>query len=220
MRKLTKVEQPPRLQANCQTLTAAYVAAGGRGSSPWRTKEILDALIAETFGKCAYCESKMSSVSFPHVEHIKPKSLFPELVVDWKNLTLACQVCNTNKLDYYDEIAPLLNPYEDDPLQHLTIVGPTIEGRPGSSTGRRTVDKLKLRRIELIIQRAEKIEALHRLIEKWHTSIGGDKQIMAEVILDELSDDREFVQTLRSYAATQGFPSIDGNMMPSSAGHS
>lgn len=206
MRKLAKLPEPEELAKNQADWTAEYLAAPtGDKPSPWRHDEIIRALNAETYGKCAYCESNMGSVSYPHVEHIKPKTTFPDLVVNWVNLTLACQVCNTNKSTYYSDIAPLLNPYEGDPLLHLSITGPIVEGRPGSSIGRRTVDKLRLCRPDLIIARAKRIQALHSLIERWASANDDDKEIMTEVILDELSDEREFAQVLRCYSESLGF---------------
>ncbi|WP_225233384.1 HNH endonuclease signature motif containing protein [Klenkia terrae] len=206
MRKLTKDAGPAVLQSKGSTWAADYAAAADDSKpSPWRHREILSLLIAETSEKCAYCESKISSVAYLHVEHILPKSRRPDLVVDWGNLTLACPVCNTAKGAYYDASAPLLNPYSDEPSAHLAIVGPCIEGRPGDELGRRTVDKLKLRRVALLIERAKRIEALHCLIERWALAVGSDRETLAEVIVDELADEVEFCQTLRAYAETQGF---------------
>ena len=55
-----------------------------------------EALRKSTSGKCMYCESKMEHISYAHVEHIKPKSKFPELEFEWTNLGFSCQICNTN----------------------------------------------------------------------------------------------------------------------------
>ena len=203
MRRLSKGEEPEYLKRNATRLAEEY--AQDSAKSPWRRKEIIEALIAETSGKCAYCESKITAATYPHVEHRRPRSKFPDLVVLWANLTLACSVCNTAKRDYFDESAPLLDPYEHDPMEHLSIVGPLIEGRPGSVIGSRTVNRLALRRLGLIVERSKRIQALHTLIERWHVADGSDREIMADVIRDELGDDVEFCQTLRCYARTQGF---------------
>lgn len=88
----------------------------------YNNKTIKDTLEKETFGKCAYCESKIKHIEFGDIEHILPKrkDARPDLYVEWSNLTLACEVCNrVNKRDYYNPNAPLVNPYEDDPKDFL-----------------------------------------------------------------------------------------------------
>ena len=55
--------------------------------------EIKAELIAETKGKCAYCESKITHIYPGDIEHIIPKSIFPRLTFTWANLTLGCYWC-------------------------------------------------------------------------------------------------------------------------------
>lgn len=43
--------------------------------------------------RCAYCEDSLAD----EVEHIWPKSLYPELVFDWRNYLYACGTCNRKK---------------------------------------------------------------------------------------------------------------------------
>src|SRR5689334_21918786 len=97
MRRLTKTAVPQILAENGPLWTAEYAAAVAGGAAPpsrWRHPAIIAALATETYRKCAYCEGVISDVSYPHVEHMLPKSARPDLVVDWANLTLACEVCN------------------------------------------------------------------------------------------------------------------------------
>lgn len=53
--------------------------------------------LEEMFGaKCAYCESRVPpAVSYQHVEHFRPQSIYPLLAYEWSNLLLACQPCNS-----------------------------------------------------------------------------------------------------------------------------
>lgn len=55
--------------------------------------------------KCAYCESFLTHIEHPHIEHWRPKGGVTEqkdhngyywLAADWGNLLYACGVCNTN----------------------------------------------------------------------------------------------------------------------------
>ncbi len=52
--------------------------------------------LREMFGaKCAYCESPVTAVSYQHVEHFRPQSIYPLLAYEWSNLLLACERCNS-----------------------------------------------------------------------------------------------------------------------------
>jgi len=43
-------------------------------------------------GCCAYCEGEYRGTSYPQIEHFKPKSLYPELMFDYNNMILTCQM--------------------------------------------------------------------------------------------------------------------------------
>lgn len=88
---------------------------------------------------CNYCENNEAT----DVEHISPKSLFPELAFRWDNYLLACKTCNTGyKLDKFAVFDPigshiivnidrntqpitndsaLINPRSEDPLHYLWL---------------------------------------------------------------------------------------------------
>src|SRR4051794_19317694 len=106
MIKLKKGKQPQVLADNAADWTKIVVDKLVAGVKPTKTEkgrynhpEVKTALVAETQGKCAYCESKIRHVSYGDIEHVVPKSDDPNKWFDWLNLTLACDVCNTNKLD-------------------------------------------------------------------------------------------------------------------------
>ena len=44
---------------------------------------------------CNYCD--MALYNQPQVEHVQPKSLVPDLELDWDNFLLACGYCNSTK---------------------------------------------------------------------------------------------------------------------------
>ena len=58
-------------------------------------------LIAEEcFNQCVYCainEGNFGGIRNFHIEHYRPKSRFPELINDIKNLFYACAICNVFK---------------------------------------------------------------------------------------------------------------------------
>ncbi len=51
-------------------------------------------LIAETLGKCAYCEVNFTTVAYGDVEHYRPKSVYWWLAYAYLNYLPSCQLCN------------------------------------------------------------------------------------------------------------------------------
>src|SRR3954469_25335779 len=97
MIKLEKTERPQVLTDNADDWTAVLLEKQAQGEEPttsektkYRHRDIKAALLNETHGKCAYCESKLRHITYGDVEHIVPKSLALAKIFDWANLTLAC----------------------------------------------------------------------------------------------------------------------------------
>ena len=67
---------------------------------------------------CCYCESEIETVSFPQIEHRKPKSIYPVSTFDWDNLHLACETCNVAKKNKYNEQAPILDAAMNIPIKN------------------------------------------------------------------------------------------------------
>jgi hypothetical protein len=63
------------------------------GGSDWG--DARRALIGRIGQYCAYCDSPI--FSHLHIEHILPKSTFPENIFAWPNFLLACASCNSAK---------------------------------------------------------------------------------------------------------------------------
>jgi uncharacterized protein (TIGR02646 family) len=59
---------------------------------------------------CAYCESKLRHITYGDIEHIVAKAVDQSRTYDWTNLTIACDVCNTEKSDEEG----LVDPYTED----------------------------------------------------------------------------------------------------------
>ncbi len=65
-------------------------------------KEAKAQLLKESSGKCAYCESPTSVVSFGDVEHFRPKSKYWWLAYCYENYLPACIICNQKfKRDHF-----------------------------------------------------------------------------------------------------------------------
>lgn len=64
--------------------------------------------------RCCYCESKIGAQTHEHIEHLKPKSIFPQECFEWENLHWVCPICNSdNKSNKWDRENPILDPTKD-----------------------------------------------------------------------------------------------------------
>ncbi|MBM7331138.1 HNH endonuclease [Agrobacterium sp. S2] len=131
----------------------------------YRNTEIKATLIQETSGKCAYCESKLLHIHHGDVEHIVPKSLRPELTVEWNNLTLACEICNQRKSNLDPSAEHIIDPYVTEPDEHLIFVGALVFSK-GTVAGTNTRVILDLNRAELSERRKERLEGLMAIAEQ------------------------------------------------------
>ncbi len=70
-------------------------------SKEWRALRIR---VMERYGcKCMMCgRSPKDHGIVIHVDHIKPKSKYPHLALDFNNLQLLCEDCNIGKSNLYD----------------------------------------------------------------------------------------------------------------------
>ncbi|MER7421017.1 HNH endonuclease signature motif containing protein [Micromonospora peucetia] len=199
MIKLRKGPQPAVLSRNGEPWKAEYqqaLAAGKRRSdipARYRHPEIKEAVRAESFDKCLYCETKISHAQFGDVEHIVPISAKPEDVVTWENLGYVCQVCNNKKRDYWDESCPLLNPYHEDPNDHILFLGPWVMHRPGDERGRVTARRLHLNRSALMERRKERLDRIAALLDEIALMPPGPaKTAMLEYLREETSKSTEY----------------------------
>jgi uncharacterized protein (TIGR02646 family) len=119
LRKLDRTAQPVCLRENAPVWTEEFVTA--RQQNPahkfrWRSDvcygEIRQQLRGMTQGHCAFCDGPVGTESRETVEHFRPKSHFPKLAYQWENLFPCCDVCQSNKLERFDE--GLLKPDASD----------------------------------------------------------------------------------------------------------
>lgn len=149
-------------------------------ASHYRHKDIKRALLEETNKKCAYCESKFVHVTYGDVEHIVAKTIDPQLVYDWDNLTIACDRCNTNK----GHQSHLLDPYIDDIDSAIRFAGPLVYAAIGHDVGKATIAILKLNRTDLLERRAEKLDAIRECLENaLHTKDVNSRKVLVDVLV-------------------------------------
>ena len=172
MIKLAKVAEPRCLVdgASAWTSTLLTKLSAGQSVTSWemtryRHPDIKQALLLETNGKCAYCESKLRHIHHGDVEHIHPKSKNPQLTYMWTNLTLACEICNQSKRDRDPNAEHIIDPYTTDPEDHIIFAGPLVFSC-GTNEGRSTITLLQLDRAELVEMRKDRLSALLQIYER------------------------------------------------------
>jgi len=204
MIKLNKGNKPEVLATNEGGWTQEFLnaqAAGGKIPDSirfrYRHKDIKNALRDEAHNKCVYCERKVASAE---TDHILPVESRPDLIVSWENLALSCKDCNMHKGAYHGPNEPLLNPFTDDPQEHLAFYGPMIISRLGDQLAYRTIEQIKLHRTELFERRKERIQSIQALLEQWQaTQAGQTKEIIKRKIIQESEADREFSATTKDF---------------------
>jgi uncharacterized protein (TIGR02646 family) len=107
-----------------------------KAQNKYRHPQVKDALVKMFHGKCAYCESRITVVTYGAIEHFFPKSKYIDLTFEWTNLLLSCDVCNDANhkganfpLDH--EGNPLLiDPTDEitDPNAHLEFIWDAVAG--------------------------------------------------------------------------------------------
>jgi uncharacterized protein (TIGR02646 family) len=108
---------------------------------------------------CVYCERKIKSYQ-THIEHIKPKNVFPNLFDKYENLVVSCQSnqsCGHAKGNNYND--KFINPVEEDPENFMTYEFSTGEIIPVDNTDQAlkerveyTCDILRLNQCRELVQ--------------------------------------------------------------------
>lgn len=151
--------------------------------------------------KCMYCECKISHIDFAHIEHIKPKAegKYPQLTYVWDNLGYACPKCNNAKSDKYFEETPYLNPYIEDPEQHLMAFGAYLFSRNGSERGELTIKDIELNRPDLIEKRQLRLTELKHSIDACYKTTS---KVLRDAALIELQKETEADKELSLFSKT------------------
>jgi uncharacterized protein (TIGR02646 family) len=205
MIKIVKLAKPDILEKNAAIWTqvlidraAAKIKATDAEKSRYRHPDIKSVLVKETSGKCAYCESKLLHSTYGDVEHIIPKSTKLEVTFDWDNLTLACDVCNTNKADKFSGGVGFVDPYVQDPSAHFNVVGSLIFAKAGDDDARLTEETLKLNRPELVERRNQRIQGLRNEVEVIRRVPVALQEILIESLKEEIKSDKEYAAIART----------------------
>ncbi len=176
MIKLEKWEKPAYLSIQKeQELVSAFKRdlsekaknKGHKIKSVWNKSSIKKSLLGESHSKCVYCESRVSEKSsYMEVEHFYPKINHPDLVVSWDNLLSSCKKCNGLKgekvnLDMRQEI---INPFIDNPQEHLSFRNNRFRSKDGSEFGDKTIDVFDLNGTDRRISRYELTDKIDEIL--------------------------------------------------------
>lgn len=206
---VTRSAEPASLTRNALSWTAEYQAARlaldadpknkslkkdkETAEAKYRQADIQTALKTIFKDKCAFCERKRD---YPHIEHFKPKTTYPEACFDWNNLLLACEVCNSAtykgvKFPLDAQGNPLfINPCDDDPALHIDFViekddnsenGFIARLKAKTPKGDKTIHELGLNRLNLLKERNQYLLPYYPYLAK--KAEEGDAQALA--ILDK-----------------------------------
>lgn len=166
--------------------------------SIYRHSSVKEALSIVFNKKCAYCESIISHVSYPHIEHWRPKKGVTEnlshrgyywLASEWENLLLACGVCNStykkNKFplgskskyalksteDYLKMEKPLLiNPCLENPEKYFKYFsGGAVKSN--YIKGKKSIEIYGLYREDLTIERGKIYGIVKLMLDDIYTNI-------------------------------------------------
>lgn len=163
MIKLSKTPAPPFLNApEVARLTDEFISTG---SSVWNFEDLKKALLESSHYKCAYCESSLNREGkYMEVDHYKCKELYPSDVMDWSNLIPSCKRCNGSKGTHDVVAEPIVNPYTEDPKNHLSFYLYRLQ--PKTDVGFNTIEATNLNDHQRAVQaRFEIGESINKSLE-------------------------------------------------------
>lgn len=131
-------------------------------NSKYAHKDIKDTLYAMSYGKCFYCESKLSGGN-KEVDHFIEVSVDHSKAYEWENLYLACSNCNDKLPHEAIPVTEALDPCRDGDeviQQNITYVDELISAVPDSQKGLNTIKKFKLNTELLDLRRGQWLNKL------------------------------------------------------------
>lgn len=178
MRRVTRLGISPAALAFLQGRAEAVARAGDpkneaarlwilRGNKAFQEIRSVLRQMASGLERCMYCEDSAGIA----IEHFWPKSTWPHRAFDWLNYLIICTLCNSNKRDQFpldDAGRPLLlDPTEEDPLDHMALSPATGMLLALSLKGTLTIEIIDLDRETLVKGRAYAWTALEGLIAEY-----------------------------------------------------
>lgn len=163
MIKLTRENKPTYLSdEKVLELTSKFKTTK---SAVWNNEHIKVPLLKSSHGKCAYCECPLTSESnYMEVEHFEDKNHNEDKVVIWENLLPSCKKCNGSKGTHNVIHEPIVNPYVDEPKDHLSLRLYRFRGK--TDKGNNTIEVTNLNHhLRLVLSRFEIGEKIDELVD-------------------------------------------------------
>lgn len=141
MIKLTRLYTPIKLTSNfVKNKTDEYKRTG---KSVWNIDWLKESLMGLSHGKCAYCECDLTKGSnYMEVEHFEDKYHNADKVMEWDNLLPSCKHCNVHKSGHDVIAEPIVNPFVDNPQDHLYLQNYRYKSK--DEKGKTTIEVLQL----------------------------------------------------------------------------
>lgn len=188
-------------------------------------KTVKQALIKAQHDKCFLCESKITHIDYGDVEHFRPKKAFRQseteklirpgyywLAYDWKNLFLACKLCNqrhkkclfpienprqrakSHQSDLNKEKPLFINPAEENPEEFISfrvdnIVGVVPFAVNDNPKGASTIEGAGLGRLKLCDRRMSLIKPILALYTVASMNLPQPESDQAKAKLQEILDE-------------------------------
>lgn len=116
--------------------------------------------------KCVYCEGPINAPRAAHVEHFRPKSLFPLGAYEWRNYFLGCPGCNGAKSDKWPERGGYIRPDAGDPsLQFVFFEDGKVHAKRAVGAAERMLQDFDLNRKWLVYRRKRDIGKMLKLLD-------------------------------------------------------
>lgn len=165
--------------------------------------QLHESLLQEQGYICCYCQRRIS-LEDSHIEHLKPRTHYPELAIEYRNLLASCQGereepppqpihCGHYKKDWYDPNL-LVSPLDENCEQYFTYtelgeIRPTSDQKL-QEAAETTIEKLGLNIDKL---RAMRRSAIAAITEGWDELKASEKQQLISGLI-ELNDRGEYTE--------------------------
>jgi uncharacterized protein (TIGR02646 family) len=178
MIKLQRLPEPQKLIDNKaawqQNLNAAIAVYGSYKAIPegerkklirhYNDDAVRTPLFESSHQKCAYCECNATEGGYMEIDHLMPKSIYPESMFEWNNLLPSCRQCNNMKSNHDTGLEPIINPYEANPEDAFFYKRIQIKPKEGVyfATAQQTIDVCRLNRETLLTSRSKILPKLEK----------------------------------------------------------
>lgn len=163
----------------------------------YRQEDVKNALCNMYQKRCCYCEGRIGAQTYEHIEHLKPKSIFPQETFQWSNLHWVCPICNSSyKKAKWDRENPILDPTKDKIEDYIDIDLTTGEiiTKNNSLRADVTIEHTGLNRDKLIDERRAVIKKINGLV----TLATGQKSKLIDY-LNMIKEDSAYLTIYNKY---------------------